>query len=63
MCLAEWQVMCVFRALHKKRHQDHTPLSKKEFYSFYQVQNLKWRKVRRNKDRDGGVFIMVGIYR
>ena len=56
--------MCVFKALHKKRHQDHTPLSKKEFYSFYQVQNLKWRKVRENKaDRDGGVFILVGMYR
>ena len=56
--------MCVFKALHKNCHEDHTPLRKEEFYSFYEVQNLKWREVRENKaDRDGGVFIMVGIYR
>ena len=54
--------MCVFKALHKNHHEDHTPLRKEEFYSFYEVQNLKWREVRENMgDRDGGVFILVGI--
>ena len=60
MCLALWQVMCVFKALHKNHHEDHTPLSEQEFYSFYEFQNLKWREVREDKgDRDGGVFIPV----
>ena len=42
---AEWQVMCVFKALHVNPNDTHSELREKEFYDFYEVQNLKWRKV------------------
>ena len=42
---AEWQVMCVFKALHANPNDTHSELSDKEFYDFYEVQNLKWRQV------------------
>ena len=45
MFTAEWQVMCVFKALHIVRSEQCTELSEKEFYDFYEVQNLKWREV------------------
>ena len=44
--LAEWQVMCVFKALLVNPREDHTHLSREEFYDFYEIQNLKWREVR-----------------
>ena len=42
---AEWQVMCIFKALHKDPHQQHQDLSLNEFYSFYEVRDLKWKQV------------------
>ena len=47
LCLAEWQIMCVFKALHKnpQQQQQHSELSLTEFYNFYEVQNFKWREV------------------
>lgn len=53
--------MCVFKALHENHH-DNTPLSKEEFYNFHEVQNYKWREVRKNGDRDDGVFILIGTF-
>ena len=43
---AEWQVMCIFKALHKDPKQQHQELSREDFYSFYEVQDLKWKQVR-----------------
>ena len=48
-CAAEWQVMCVFKALHTNREEEHTDLCLEEFYTFYEVQNLKWTQVRREE--------------
>ena len=45
MFTAEWQVMCVFKAMHTNPSEQHAALSEKEFYDFYEVQNLKWREV------------------
>ena len=47
MCVstAEWQVMCVFKALHADPSNQHSELSEAEFSDFYEVQNLKWREV------------------
>ena len=45
MFTAEWQVMCVFKAMHINPSEQHTELSEQEFYDFYEVQNLKWREV------------------
>ena len=42
---AEWQVMCVFKALHVNSNDRHSELKEAEFYNFYEVQNLKWREV------------------
>ena len=42
---AEWQVMCVFKALHVNPNDQHSELRDTEFYDFYEVQNLKWREV------------------
>ena len=43
---AKWQVMCIFKALHKDPKQQHQELSREDFYSFYEVQDLKWKQVR-----------------
>ena len=43
---AEWQVMCVFKALHVNPNDQHSELREAEFYDFYEVQNLKWREVK-----------------
>ena len=45
MFTAEWQVMCVFKAMHTNPSEQHAELSEKEFYNFYEVQNFKWREV------------------
>jgi two pore calcium channel protein 1 len=43
--MPEWQVMCVFKALHVNPNDQHSELQEAEFYDFYEVQNLKWREV------------------
>ena len=50
--------MCVFKALHKNHHEDHTPLKKEEFYSFYEVQNLKWREVYKREYNLTGMVVV-----
>ena len=45
--VAEWQVMCIFKALHTNPNEQHTDLSVDEFYNFYEVRDLKWRQVYR----------------
>ena len=45
---AEWQVMCIFKALHDdldSNHQ-HQRLTKDEFHRLYEVRDLKWKHVR-----------------
>ena len=42
---AEWQVMCIFKALHRDPIEQHKELSLEEFYSFYEVRDLKWKQV------------------
>ena len=37
--------MCIFKALHNDPKQQHQELSLEEFYSFYEVRDLKWKKV------------------
>ena len=45
---AEWQVMCIFKALHKNvdplEQQGHY-LTKEEFRGLYEVRNLRWKSV------------------
>ena len=47
---AEWQVMCIFKALQKnvnpleQQEQDHY-LTKEEFHDLYDIWNLKWKLV------------------
>lgn len=43
--MPEWQVMCIFKALHTNPNEQHTDLSVDEFYNFYEVRDLKWRQV------------------
>ncbi len=52
---AEWQVMCIFKALHQSgprtSHSDDDDdegvkdLTLEQFYGFYEVFNLKWKRV------------------
>ena len=42
---AEWQVMCIFKALHKDAEQQDAGLSCSEFYSFYEMIGFKWKQV------------------
>ena len=51
LCTAEWQVMCEFKALHTDREQGHMAVCLKEFYTFYEVQNLRWAQVRKRQRR------------
>ena len=45
-CTAEWQVMCIFKALHKDDPQGQQQyLTRKEFRSLYEVRNLRWKPV------------------
>ena len=44
-CAAEWQVMCIFKALHKDPKQQHQEISLEDFYSFYELRDLKWKQV------------------
>ena len=37
--------MCIFKALHKDPKEQHKELSLEEFYSFYEVRDLKWKQV------------------
>jgi two pore calcium channel protein 1 len=43
--MPEWQVMCVFKALHVNPSNQIAELSEAEFFDFYEIQNLKWREV------------------
>ena len=45
--LAEFEVMCMFKALHKDsaHTQPHQGISREEFYSFYEVQGMRWKQV------------------
>ena len=45
--LAEFEVMCIFKALHKdSAHiQPRQGISREEFYSFYEVQGMRWKQV------------------
>ena len=63
-CTAEWQVMCEFKALQTVSEdqgrgeegetemgslaQEHRAVCLKEFYTFYEVQNLRWTQVRKD---------------
>lgn len=49
--IAEYQVLCIFKALQKGQedktdttHIDHG-ISLEDFYNFYEIQNMKWRRV------------------
>ena len=37
--------MCIFKALHKDPKQQHQDLSLDEFYSFYEMQDFRWKRV------------------
>lgn len=37
--------MCIFKALHINPKEQHKELSLEEFYSFYEVRDLKWKQV------------------
>ena len=47
--LAEFEAMCMFKSLHKDSGQDIQPhpqgISREEFYSFYEVQGMRWKQV------------------
>ena len=45
--LAEFEVMCMFKALHKDsaRVQPYQGISREEFYSLYEVQGMRWKQV------------------
>ena len=51
--VAEYQVLCIFKALQKRQvacqegttHRDHHCLSIEEFYNFYELQNMRWKRV------------------
>ena len=45
MSAAEWQVMCIFKALHIDPREQHKDVSLEEFYSFYELRDLRWKKV------------------
>ena len=48
--LAEFEVMCMFKALHKDTAYVHPyqGISREEFYSFYEVQGMRWKQVGHN---------------
>ena len=41
---AEYHVMCIFKALQKDPAPQES-LCLEEFYNFYEMQNLQWKKV------------------
>ena len=43
-------IMCVFKALHKHPEQveQHSYISLEEFYNFYEILDLSWKKVKFN---------------
>lgn len=43
--IPEWQTMCIFKALHKDPKQQHQDLSLDEFYSFYEMQDFRWKRL------------------
>ena len=47
--LAEFEAMCMFKSLHKNSGHDvqlHPQgISREEFYSFYEVQGMRWKQV------------------
>ena len=45
--------MCEFKALHTDREQGHEPVCLNEFYTFYEVQNLRWTQVRKEEEENG----------
>ena len=42
--------MCMFKALHKDTTHigQHKPLSREEFFNFYEVQDMRWKEVSDN---------------
>ena len=44
---ADFEVMCMFKALHKDTTYigQHKPISREEFFSFYEVQDMRWKEV------------------
>ena len=46
MFAAEWQVMCIYKALHKDRQMHPQGLGLTDFHHFYEVINYKWEEVR-----------------
>ena len=46
--IAECEAMCMFKALHRDPEdtEQHRPLSREEFYRFYEVLDLTWIQVR-----------------
>ena len=42
---AVYQVMCDFKALKADNRQREDTVTLEEFYTFYDIQNLKWTKV------------------
>ena len=46
--LAEFEAMCTFKALHNDHSahvQPYQGISREEFYSFYEVQGMRWKQV------------------
>lgn len=43
--LAEWQVMCIFKALHINEEEQDQGLTLEEFKKFYEVLDYKWTEV------------------
>ena len=46
--LAEFEIMCMFKALHKDSAHNAQPyqgISREEFYRFYEVQGMRWKHV------------------
>lgn len=41
--------MCMFKALHKDTKlaaEEHQAITREEFYSFYEVQGMRWKQVK-----------------
>ena len=43
--VAEWQVMCIFKALHRRPQDQYHGLDLEEFQRFYEVIDFKWEQV------------------
>ncbi len=45
LCIAEWQVMCVFKSLNKDPNDQYRGLDDEDFERFYEVLDFRWSEV------------------